>query len=122
MEKEPKNVLGEPLQVCCENPITGFYRDGFCKTGKDDVGQHTVCVMMTDEFLKFSKEAGNDLSTPKPEFGFPGLKAGDHWCVCVLRWKEAVDAGFGAPIKIESVNEKALEYVSMNDLRTYCLQ
>jgi uncharacterized protein (DUF2237 family) len=114
---KPKNVLGGELQVCCTSPMTGFYRDGFCKTGANDLGRHTVCARVTDEFLEFSKSAGNDLSTPHPEWGFPGLKDGDKWCLCVLRWKEALEAGFAPPVILEATNEAALQVVSLEELK-----
>jgi uncharacterized protein (DUF2237 family) len=91
--RSPRNVLGEPLDICSIKPMTGFYRDGCCNTGREDVGSHTVCAVMTSAFLEFSKSHGNDLSTPVPEFGFPGLKAGDRWCLCAPRWQEAFEAG-----------------------------
>lgn len=111
-----KNVLGTALQTCCTDPLTGFYRDGKCNTGPDDHGQHTICVNLTDEFLAHQKFIGNDLITPRPEFGFSGLKAGDHWCVCIERWKESFDAGVVASARLEATHEKALEYVSMEML------
>lgn len=113
---KPKNVLGGELKECCTSPMTGFYRDGFCKTGADDVGRHTVCARVTDEFLEFSVATGNDLVTPHPEWGFPGLKAGDRWCLCVLRWKEAYDAGVAPPVILEATNEAALRVVSLSEL------
>ena len=93
MTDKPLNVLGTELLMCCDDPVTGFYRDGYCNTGVDDLGLHIVCSEMTEEFLKFSAQKGNDLSTPREEFDFPGLKPGDKWCLCALRWKEAFDAG-----------------------------
>lgn len=114
---KPKNVLGGDLEVCCTSPVTGFYRDGYCRTGANDVGRHTVCAIVTDEFLEFSKAAGNDLITPHPEWGFPGLKAGDKWCLCVLRWKEAYDAGVAPPVVLEATNEAALQHVSLFELK-----
>ncbi|NNE65629.1 MAG: DUF2237 domain-containing protein [Pyrinomonadaceae bacterium] len=116
-----KNVLGGELKSCCKDPMTGFYRDGFCKTGANDLGRHTVCADITDEFLEFSKGAGNDLSTPHPEFGFPGLKEGDKWCLCVLRWKEALDAGKAPKVFLESTNIASLQYVSLEDLERYAV-
>jgi len=113
----PKNVLGGELQICCTSPVTGFYRDGYCKTGEDDVGRHTVCAVVTDEFLEFSVAAGNDLVTPHPEWGFPGLKSGDKWCLCVLRWKEALEAGVAPPVVLEATNEAALQYVTLSELK-----
>lgn len=113
---ELKNVLGKPLEACCYNPITGFYRDGFCKTGTEDVGTHIICARMTDEFLKFSRARGNDLITPLPYFNFPGLKAGDQWCLCVSRWIEAYKAGVAPPVILEATHQKALTYVSFETL------
>jgi len=112
----PKNVLGGDLQVCCTSPMTGFYRDGYCKTGQNDIGRHTVCAILTDEFLEFSRDQGNDLITPHPEWGFPGLKAGDKWCLCVLRWKEAYEAGVAPPVCLEATNEASLQFVSLEEL------
>lgn len=121
MEKEKgsesKNVLGQPLQQCGCNPMTGFYRDGFCETGARDLGRHTVCAVMTEEFLTFTKTRGNDLSTPAPQFNFHGLKSGDRWCLCVTRWKEAYDAGVAPRVILEATHEKALEVASINELR-----
>lgn len=114
-----KNVLGQPLHACCSDPLTGFYRDGFCRTGADDVGQHTVCVVMTAEFLEFSRAHGNDLSTPMPAFGFPGLKSGDRWCLCASRWAEALEAGSAPPVVLQATAEEALELVSFDDLFAY---
>jgi uncharacterized protein (DUF2237 family) len=111
---EARNVLGGALQCCCKNPLTGFYRDGHCQTGPDDIGQHTLCTQVTQEFLSFSYASGNDLSTPRP--GFPGLKPGDKWCVCVARWKQALDAGMASPVVLEATHEKALEVVTMDEL------
>ena len=110
------NVFGEPLKPCCYEPITGYFRDGFCKTDRSDFGQHTVCAIMTDKFLAFSKKTGNDLSTPNDQFLFPGLKEGDKWCLCVLRWMEALKANCAPKVELESTNEKALEYVSIHVL------
>jgi uncharacterized protein (DUF2237 family) len=114
---QPKNVLGGELESCCTDPMTGFYRDGFCKTGANDVGRHTVCAELTDEFLEFSLSRGNDLITPHPEFGFPGLKAGDKWCLCVLRWREALEAGVAPPIILEATNQASLQHVTIEDLK-----
>lgn len=119
MSEQTKNVFGEPITVCSTEPMTGFYRNGCCDSGKDDGGRHMVCAVMTDEFLGFSKMVGNDLSTPLPQFNFPGLKAGDRWCLCVLRWKEAYDAGMAPNVVLEATNEKALGYVSMDELLKY---
>jgi uncharacterized protein (DUF2237 family) len=116
---KPKNVLGGELKTCCTNPLTGFYRDGFCKTGADDRGSHTICIVATDEFLAFSKSRGNDLSTPRPEYNFPGLQAGDRWCLVALRWQEAFDAGMAPEVVLEATNQAALEFVRLEDLRKY---
>jgi uncharacterized protein (DUF2237 family) len=115
----PSNVLGTPLQPCCTSPLTGFYRDGYCRTGPDDTGLHTVCAIMTAEFLQFSRSRGNDLSTPVPEYHFPGLKPGDHWCLCVSRWAEALEANLAPPMVLESTHIHALEFVSLEDLRAH---
>jgi uncharacterized protein (DUF2237 family) len=114
-----KNVLGQPLHACCSDPLTGFYRDGFCRTGADDVGQHTVCVVMTAEFLEFSRAHGNDLSTPMPQYGFPGLRPGDQWCVCAARWAEALEAGMACPVVLEATHVSALEFVDLDDLKAH---
>jgi uncharacterized protein (DUF2237 family) len=111
-----KNVLGTALQTCCTNPLTGFYRDGKCNTGPEDVGKHTICVLLNDEFLRHQASMGNDLITPRPEFGFPGLKAGDHWCVCVELWKASYEAGIIGPVRLEATHEKALDVVSLEML------
>ncbi len=113
-----KNVMGTTLEVCSLAPRTGFFRDGCCETGPDDVGQHTLCAIMTAEFLVFSKAVGNDLSTPRPEYQFPGLKPGDRWCVCVGRWKEAHDAGVSPLVVLEATHERALRVVTMDELRS----
>jgi uncharacterized protein (DUF2237 family) len=115
----PRNVLGEPLQPCCERPVTGFYRDGSCRTGPDDLGLHTVCAQMSAEFLAFSKARGNDLSTPMPAYGFPGLKPGDKWCLCAARWKEAHDAGQAPAVVLASTHEATLEVVPLADLKRH---
>ncbi len=115
---KPKNVLGGELKSCCTDPMTGFYRDGFCQTGANDVGSHVICAVVTDEFLEFSKERGNDLSTPRPEFEFPGLKEGDKWCLCALRWREAFEEGFAPQVILEACHESALNFVSLNDLKS----
>ena len=117
-EKEQgTNVLGEPLEMCSAYPLTGFYRDGCCRTGAEDQGMHTVCAVMTDAFLKFSVKAGNDLATPRPEYGFPGLKPGDRWCVCLARWAEAYQANVVAPVILEATHISALEFVSLGTLK-----
>ncbi|MEM7202038.1 MAG: DUF2237 domain-containing protein [Planctomycetota bacterium] len=114
-----KNVLGTPLESCCEDPLAGFYRTGRCDTGPDDHGLHLVCAKMTVEFLAFTKARGNDLSTPRPEFGFPGLKPGDGWCLCVQRWKEALLSGVAPPVCLEGTHVSALEWVDLEDLQRY---
>ena len=116
---KPKNVLGTELKVCCKKPMTGFYRDGFCNTGADDRGSHTVCIRATNEFLAFSKSRGNDLSTPRPEFQFPGLVDGDKWCLVAMRWQEALEADAAPEVVLEATHEAALQYVSLEDLRKY---
>ena len=120
--EEAKNVLGEELQLCCTAPMTGFYRDGKCNTGPQDYGTHVVCAEMTDEFLQFTKSRGNDLSTPIPEYRFPGLKAGDKWCLCALRWREAMEAGVAPPVVLESTHRKALQYVRLEELEAHVLR
>lgn len=116
-----RNVLGKPLQSCCTNPMTGFYRNGRCDTGADDRGLHLVCARMTTEFLAFSVSRGNDLVTPVPEYAFPGLKPGDCWCLCVTRWKEALDAGVAPPVNLEGTHISALEFVSLEELQAHAL-
>jgi hypothetical protein len=116
-----RNVLDELLVSCCLSPVTGFYRNGRCDTGREDIGAHVVCAEMTAEFLAFSKKSGNDLSTPVPAFGFPGLKPGDRWCVCAGRWKEALDAGVAPPILLAATHERALEVVALADLKRHAL-
>lgn len=117
-----KNVLGGELKSCSQRPLTGFYRDGCCNTGADDVGIHIVCAEMTEEFLSFSKAAGNDLSTPVPPFNFPGLKPGDKWCLCVARWAEALAAGVAPLVDLEATHIAALEFVSLEDLKKHALR
>jgi uncharacterized protein (DUF2237 family) len=119
MPRSTLNVLGEPLQSCSMQPMTGYYRNGCCDTGEGDVGVHVVCAVMTDEFLEFSKMQGNDLSTPLPQYGFPGLKAGDRWCLCVQRWKEALQAGVAPRVVLDATHLSALEWVSLADLNKY---
>ncbi|PMB51543.1 hypothetical protein CEN39_14720 [Fischerella thermalis CCMEE 5201] len=118
---QAKNVLGEPLEVCCTSPMTGFYRDGLCSTGAGDVGVHVVCAQVTEEFLAFTKSRGNDLSTPVPAFDFPGLKPGDRWCLCASRWKEALDAGVAPPVVLSATHASAVEYVSLDELKQHAL-
>ena len=114
---EPKNVLGERLEGCSSRPMTGFFRDGCCNTSRQDVGSHTVCAVMTGNFLEFSKARGNDLSTPVPEFGFAGLKAGDRWCLCAPRWQEALTAGHAPRVVVRATHEGALKYCLLADLK-----
>lgn len=117
-----ENVLGGELQTCCTDPMTGFYRDGKCNTGPQDYGTHVVCAEMTNEFLEFTKGRGNDLSTPIPAYSFPGLKAGDKWCLCALRWREALEAGVAPPVVLERTHKKALEYVLLEQLEANVLK
>jgi uncharacterized protein len=112
-----RNVLGGELEPCSLDPLTGFYRDGCCDTGAEDAGVHVVCVVMTDAFLAFSASRGNDLSTPHPEWGFAGLRAGDRWCLCADRWVEALDAGAAPAVVLEATHLRALEWASLGDLR-----
>lgn len=116
-----KNVLGEELEDCCTNPITGYFRDGCCRTGPGDMGLHILCAEMTEEFLAFSQMAGNDLSTPMPEFHFSGLKPGDRWCLCVQRWTEALEAGAAPPVMLSATHVSALEFVDLDDLKAHAL-
>lgn len=118
---KPKNVLGTELKICCTSPMTGFYRDGYCRTGADDTGRHTVCILATDEFLEFSKAAGNDLSTPRPEYAFPGLKDGDKWCLVAMRWQQALEADMAPQVFLEATHESALDFISLDDLRRYAV-
>ena len=112
-----KNVLGTTLELCSVSPMTGFFRNGCCETGASDMGLHVVCAEMTEEFLEFSKAQGNDLSTPVDEYEFPGLMPGDRWCVCVARWKEALEAGVAPPVVLEATHMSTVEFVSIEDLR-----
>lgn len=116
-----KNVLGTALMPCGTAPMTGFFRDGCCNTSDEDHGIHTVCAEMTEEFLEFSKEAGNDLSTPRPEFAFPGLKPGDRWCLCAARWAEAADAGKAPRVVLEATHARTLELVTLAHLRRFAI-
>ena len=116
-----RNVLGGPLQPCSFDPNTGFFRDGHCHTCAQDHGSHTVCAVMTAEFLAFSKSRGNDLTTPMPQYGFPGLKSGDHWCLCAGRWLEAYEVGKAPKVNLEATNEVALELVPLETLKTHAL-
>jgi len=119
---QPKNVLGTELLACSYSPLTGYYRDGCCKTGPDDLGTHVVCARVNAEFLVFSAQRGNDLSTPRPEYRFAGLKPGDRWCLCALRWKEAFDAGMAPPVVLAATHEKVLEIVPLAHLKEYAAQ
>ena len=117
MEREPDvNVVGGELQPCSLEPLTGFFRDGCCATGPEDLGSHTVCALMTEEFLEFSRLAGNDLSTPQPAWGFPGLRPGDRWCVCAARWLEAHRAGCAPPVVLGATHASALEVIPIETL------
>ena len=116
---ESVNVLGEPLESCSDEPKTGFFRDGCCNTSTQDVGSHTVCAQVTAEFLAVSKSKGNDLSTPRPEFGFAGLRPGDRWCLCAARWAEALEAGAAPRVYLLGTHQRALEIVSLEDLRAH---
>jgi uncharacterized protein len=116
---EQRNVFGDPIQLCSLKPRTGFFRTGCCETGPEDVGVHTVCVEVTAEFLAFSKARGNDLSTPRPEYEFPGLKPGDRWCLCADRWQEALDAGAAPRVVLAATHEATLEIVSLADLKRF---
>jgi uncharacterized protein (DUF2237 family) len=119
--RSSRNVLGGLLELCSARPLTGFFRNGCCDTGPEDVGNHTVCVVMTADFLAFSKAAGNDLSTPHPEFGFPGLQPGDRWCLCAPRWAEALAAGMAPGVVLAATAEGALEFCTLADLRRFAV-
>lgn len=121
-DEDARNVLGGELIPCSFDPVTGFFRNGCCETGPDDLGLHTVCVVMSAEFLAFSKASGNDLSTPVPQYGFPGLKPGDRWCLCAPRWKEALDAGMAPQVVLESTHEETLAIVPLGVLKDYAVQ
>jgi hypothetical protein len=121
MSEQQRNVFGEPIALCSAKPLTGFYRTGCCETGAEDTGVHTVCIEATAEFLAFSKAAGNDLSTPRPEFGFAGLKPGDRWCLCAARWQEALEAGAAPRVVLSATHEATLQIVQITDLKRYAL-
>lgn len=121
-KEKAKNILGNEIQSCCTDPMTGFFRDGYCNTNHLDQGTHVVCALVTEEFLEFTKSRGNDLSTPRPELQFTGLKAGDGWCLCAMRWKEAYEAGVAPPIRPESTHEKALEFIEKEALQQHYIQ
>ena len=117
--KEQNNVFGEKLKVCGCNPLTGWYRDGFCKYDENDMGNHSICCVMNNSFLKYSKSQGNDLITPMPIYSFPGLKEGDHWCICLDRWRQALLDGLAPKVILESTNIIVLESVSLEILKEY---
>ena len=121
MTTEARNVLGTALVPCSYDPLTGYYRDGCCNTDAHDHGSHVVCAKVTQAFLAFSRQRGNDLSTPVPEYRFKGLKPGDRWCLCALRWKEALEAGVAPPVVLESTHSKALEFVTLAQLQAHAL-
>ncbi len=111
-----KNIFGDPITECSKSPLTGYFRNGCCDTDESDLGMHTVCVVATQEFLTFSKEVGNDLSTPMPQWNFEGVKAGDRWCLCALRWKEAFENGVAPKVVLEATNEKTLDVIPIGNL------
>jgi uncharacterized protein (DUF2237 family) len=121
MKAESKNVLGGPLADCSKSPMTGFFRDGCCNTSDEDAGSHTVCSVVTADFLRFSKSRGNDLSTPAPQYGFPGLKPGDRWCLCASRWREALEAKAAPLVVLTATHERALEVISLADLKRHAI-
>ena len=116
-----QNVIGGELEPCGRDPVTGFYRDGTCRTGQQDVGVHVVCAEMTEAFLAFSASVGNDLSTPRPEWGFPGLRPGDRWCVCADRWREAFEADVAPPVVLAATHASALEFAALGDLQAHAV-
>ena len=113
------NIFGDEVEACCYDPMTGYFRDGFCNTDEHDYGSHVVCAVMTDDFLEFSKSKGNDLSTPRPEFNFPGLKEGDRWCVCAGTWQDAAEAGVACPVVLEATHEEALAVCDLEMLQRH---
>lgn len=115
------NVFGSELACCCREPVTGFFRTGSCETAEEDFGAHVVCARMTADFLEFSRARGNDLSTPHPEVGFPGLKPGDRWCLCAARWQEALEAGAAPPVYLLGTHQRALEVIDLADLKRHAL-
>jgi uncharacterized protein (DUF2237 family) len=117
-----KNVLGDTLESCSTDPMTGWFRDGCCNTGPGDTGMHIICAVMTADFLAFSQSAGNDLSTPRPQFNFPGLKPGDRWCLCAQRWTEALDAGVAPQVVLEATHMSALEFADLDDLKAHAIE
>lgn len=118
---EGSNILGGPLEACGLDPVTGFWRDGNCRTGGQDLGVHAVCAVMTEEFLAYSRSVGNDLSTPRPEHGFAGLREGDRWCLCADRWQQALEAGVAPPVVLEATHALALEFSSLESLREHAV-
>ncbi|MDJ1174747.1 DUF2237 family protein [Roseofilum capinflatum] len=120
-QSEAKNVFGEPLQPCCTDPMTGYYRTGYCETGPGDFGLHVVCAKVTDEFLEYTRKQGNDLSTPVPIYGFPGLKSGDRWCLCASRWKEALEAGVAPPVVLSATHLNTLAVIPLELLKEYAV-
>jgi len=120
-QSEAKNVFGEPLQPCCTDPMTGYYRTGYCETGPGDFGLHVVCAKVTDEFLDYTRKQGNDLSTPVPIYGFPGLKSGDRWCLCASRWKEALEAGVAPPVVLSATHLNTLAVIPLELLKEYAV-
>ena len=121
-ENSALNVLGTPLQACSYDPLTGYFRDGCCHTDENDSGSHVICARVTEDFLQFSLEVGNDLSTPRPEYRFKGLKPGDRWCLCALRWKEALLAGVAPPVVLECTHERALSFVTLEQLQAHAFK
>lgn len=121
MNTTPRNVLGGALALCCTDPMTGFFRTGSCVTGPSDLGTHVVCAQVTSEFLEFTRARGNDLSTPAPQWGFPGLEPGDRWCLCASRWREALDAGAAPPVVLAATHQKALDFVTLAQLVAHAL-
>lgn len=122
MATEPRNVIGTILKPCSLDPLTGWHRDGCCRSGSGDMGVHVVCVRVSTGFLAFSRSHGNDLSTPHPEFGFPGLKPGDQWCLCAARWQEAFEAGAAPQVVLEATHESALEFIDLASLKSHALR
>jgi uncharacterized protein (DUF2237 family) len=122
MKQMPLNVLGTEMVECSRDPLTGFYRTGCCETGPEDLGHHLVCVEATAEFLEFSKSRGNDLSTPNPAFNFAGVKPGDRWCLCAMRWQEALEAGQAPPVHLEATHILALEFIDLADLKEHAVE
>ncbi|MBK9596219.1 MAG: DUF2237 domain-containing protein [Rhodocyclales bacterium] len=116
-----RNVLGGPLGVCSEQPVTGFFRTGCCDTSPEDIGRHTVCIVASEEFLAFSKARGNDLSTPRPEYDFPGVQPGQRWCLCAARWREALQAGKAPQVVLNATNEATLDIVALEDLKRFAV-